>query len=130
MRVATTVILILISSEALADNAPSLPPSAKKLSGREITELYDGLTINFNNFTMGQALTGTDTYNIKGHSHHGTYSIGGKSGAFSGSAQVRGDKFCHREGNSPEHCAFVYTDGADIYEVDSKGLVESLNHRQ
>jgi hypothetical protein len=124
------VVGICAATTAVAGSAPSLPSAAKKLSGKEISALYDGLTINFNNFTMNEPLTGTDTYNLKGHAHQGTYSLGGKTGTFSGSARVKGDQFCHREGNSKEHCAFVYTDGADIYEVNAKGVVESLNHKQ
>jgi hypothetical protein len=50
----------------------------------------------------------------KGRLHHGTYPSGGKSGTFFGIASER-DQFCHREGDSPEHCDFVYTDGAIIY---------------
>ena len=120
---------VLLANAALAENPPSLPASAKKLTGKEITALYDGATINFNNFTMKQPLTGTDTYDLKAHSHQGTYTLGGKSGTFSGGARVKGDQFCHREGNGIEHCAFVYTDGADIYEVNAKGIVESQNRK-
>jgi hypothetical protein len=133
MRMITTlgvIALVSLANAAFAQSAPSLPASAKKLSGKEITALYDGLTINFNNFTMKQPLIGTDTYNLKGHSHQGTYSMGGKSGTFSGRARVKGDQFCHKEGSGAEHCAFVYTDGADIYETNAKGIVESLNHKQ
>jgi hypothetical protein len=117
-------------SAVAAENPPSLPSSAKKLSGKEIAALYAGSTVNFNNFTMKEPPTGTDTYNLKEHLHHGTYSLGGKTGTFTGSARVKGDEFCHREGNSPEHCSFVYTDGADIYETNAKGTVESLNRKQ
>jgi hypothetical protein len=121
---------VLSFASAAAGSPPSLPSSAKKLSGKEITALYDGSTVNFNNFTTAQSLTGTSTYDLKGHLHHGTYSMGGKSGTFSGKAQVKGDQFCHREGNSSEHCSFVYSDGADIYETNAKGVVESLNRKQ
>ena len=78
---------------------------------------------------MKQPLTGTDTYDLKAHAHQGTYTFGGKSGSFSGAARVKGDQFCHREGNGGEHCAFVYTDSADIYEVNAKGIVESQNRK-
>lgn len=124
------VVGIFAATAVVAGSPPSLPSSAKKLSGKEISALYNGLTINFNNFTMNEPLTGTDTYNLKGHSHQGTYSLGGKTGTFSGSARVKGDQFCAREGNSKEHCAFVYIDGSDIYEVNAKGIVESANHKQ
>ncbi len=107
-----------------------MPPTAKKLSGKEISALYDGLTIHFNNFTINQPLTGTDTYDLKRRTHQGTYSIGGKSGTFSGSARVKGNQFCHREGDSKEHCAFVYVDGQTIYEANAKGVVESVNTKQ
>jgi hypothetical protein len=104
MTVATFVVLSF-ASVAAAGSPPSLPSSAKKLTGKEITALYDGSTVNFNNFTMAQSLMGTATYDLKGHLHHGTYSMGGKSGTFSGITQVKGNQFCHREGNSSEHCS-------------------------
>ena len=121
--------VVSLANTAFAESAPALPTSAKKLTGKEITALYDGATVNFNNFTMKQPLTGTDTYDLKAHSHQGTYTLAGKSGSFSGAARVKGDQFCHREGSGSEHCAFVYTDGADIYEVNAKGIVKSQNHK-
>jgi hypothetical protein len=123
------VACVLLANAAFAESPPALPASAKKLTGKEIAALYDGATVSFNNFTMKQPLTGTDTYGLKAHAHQGTYTLGGKSGSFSGAARVKGDQFCHREGSSSEHCAFVYTDGADIYEVNAKGIVESQNHK-
>jgi hypothetical protein len=123
------VAFISLANTALAQSPPALPTSAKKLTGKEISTLYDGATVNFNNFTMKQPLSGTDTYDLKAHSHQGTYTLGDKSGSFSGVARVKGDQFCHREGGGGEHCDFVYTDGADIYEVNAKGVVESQNHK-
>jgi hypothetical protein len=120
---------VSLANAALAEGAPALPASAKKLNGKEVAALYDGATVNFNNFTMKQPLTGTDTYDLKARVHQGTYTLGGKSGSFSGAARVKGDQFCHREGSGSEHCAFVYTDGADIYEVNAKGIVESQNRK-
>jgi hypothetical protein len=91
---------VSLANAALAENPPALPAAAKKLTNKEITALYDGATVNFNNFTMKQPLTGADTYDLKAHSHQGTYTLGGKSGNFSGAARVKGDQFCHREGSS------------------------------
>ncbi|HEY1781399.1 MAG TPA: hypothetical protein VGG79_13390 [Roseiarcus sp.] len=132
MRMAVWASLLAVASlsnAAFAEGAPALPASAKKLPGKEITALYDGATVNFNNYTMKQSLTGTDTYDLRAHSHHGTYTLGGKSGSFSGTARVKGDQFCHREGSGGEHCAFVYIEGADIYEVNARGIVESQNRK-
>jgi hypothetical protein len=123
------VAFILLANVAMAQSPPALPTSAKKLTGKEISTLYDGATVNFDNFTMKQPLTGTDTYDLKAHSHRGTYTLGDKSGSFSGAARVKGDQFCHREGGGSEHCDFVYVDGAEIYEVNAKGVVESHNHK-
>ena len=123
-------LLVMVISPCLAVEAPALPSSAKKLNNKEIATLYEGSTISFNNFTMAQPLTGTDTYDLKGHKHHGTYTMGGQTGQFSGPIRVKGDQFCHAEGAGKEHCASVYTDGSDIYEVNSKGVVESKNQKQ
>jgi hypothetical protein len=117
-------------SPALALEAPELPSSAKKLSGSEIVALYDGATIAFNNFTSKLPLTGTDTYNFAKKSHSGSYSIGGKRGTFTGQIRVKGDMFCHREGKGKETCSSVYTNGVYIYEVNQKGVVESMNQKQ
>jgi hypothetical protein len=122
-------VFVSLISAALAESPPVLPASAKKLTGKEIAALYDGATVSFENFTMKSPLTGTDTYDLKAHLHQGTYTLGNKSGAFSGAARVKGNQFCHREGGGPEHCAFVYTDGGEIYEANAKGLVESQNRK-
>jgi hypothetical protein len=122
---AATNFLILAISPCLAVEAPSLPSSAKKLTGKEIAALYDGATVAFNNFTMAQPLTGTVTYDLKSHKHHGTYKLGEQGGQFTGALRIKGDQFCHAEGNSKERCVSVYTDNSDIYEVNSKGVVES-----
>jgi hypothetical protein len=121
---------ILVITPAVAIDAPKLPASAKKLTGKEITALYDGTTIKFNNFTMNKPLTGTDTYNFGNKKHSGSYTIGTDSGHFSGDIRVKGDLFCHKEGNGKEKCSSVYLDGSDIYEVSPKGVVESMNQKQ
>lgn len=120
----------LSCTPAVALDAPQLPATAKKLTGPEIKALYDGASVSFNNFTQKVALTGTDTYDLGKNTHAGTFSIGGKTGTFKGSIRIKGDLFCHKEGSGKERCASVYTDGADIYEVNAKGTVESMNKKQ
>jgi hypothetical protein len=115
-----------IASVNAKETPPKLPATAKKLTGAEITALYDGLTVNWHNYALSG--TGTATYDLKKGSQTGTWNIGGKSGAINGKIRVKGDTFCYTV-NSKEECDSIYTDGADIYEVNSKGIVVSKNQK-
>ena len=122
---------LVLTSSVAALEAPKIPATAKKLSGSEISALYEGSTIAFNNFTMDKSLTGTVAVNIKGGTQSGSYMIGGaEKGEFKGTNRIRGDRFCYVNGKEKEKCMSVYLDGANIYEVDAKGVVTSMNHKQ
>ena len=121
---------ILIVIPAVAETPPKLPPTAKKLTGAEITALYDGATIAWNNFTQKITMIGTATFDLKKKTQSRTWQGGGKSGTFTGTARVKGSKFCHKVGNTKEVCHSVYIDGTDIYEVSDKGIVDSQNKKQ
>ncbi len=120
--------LTLLAAPALAQSAPALPASAKKLSGKEIAALYDGATVSFNNFTKDKPLTGKATYDLKANSQSGEFNYGGQTGTFKGAIRVKGDTFCFTE-NKKETCSSVYLDGGTIYEVSPKGAVISANKK-
>jgi hypothetical protein len=113
-----------------AVTAPPLPSTAKKLTGAEIIALYDGASITWDNFSQKQEMTGTADLDLKKKTQTGTWQSGKDSGNFSGTAMVKGDKFCHRVKPSKEVCDSVYTDGNDIYEVNDKGIVDSKNMKK
>ena len=118
----------MVAVPVLASGAPSVPTTAKTLSGNEIAALYDGSTLKFKNFTFNkEPLTGTVTFDFKDLTQSGTAT---GYGHYGGVIRLDGDQFCHKEGARAETCVSVYVDGADIYEVDSKGVVQSVNQKQ
>jgi hypothetical protein len=125
---AAALFVVLPIAQTLAkESPPKLPATAKKLTGSEITALYDGITVNWHNYALSG--TGTATYDLKKGAQTGTWNIGGKSGAINGKIRIKGDTFCYTA-SGKEECDSVYTDGADIYEVNSKGIVVSKNQKQ
>jgi len=132
-RVLTTSLLIAaltLPVLAAAPTPPTLPPTAKKLTGPEIVKLYDGATITWNNFTQKTEMAGTTTFDFKKGTQTGTWEGGGKKGTFTGKIRVKGDLWCYKIGNNKETCDSVYMDGQDIYEVNAKGVVDSQNKKQ
>jgi len=132
MKIAVLASAMLIAGLPIAsayakETPPKLPLTAKKLTGAEITALYDGVTVNWHNYALSG--TGTATYDLKKGVQTGTWNMGGKSGAINGTIRVKGDTFCYTV-NKKEECDSVYTDGADIYEVNSKSVVVSKNQKQ
>jgi hypothetical protein len=123
--------LVLSTICAMALEAPALPTTAKKLTGKDIVALYDGSTVKFNNFTKDKPLTGSVTYDLKTKSAAGNYVYGGSASAnFSQRIRINGSKFCYQVGKDKETCVTVHTDGANIYETDATGTVTSLNQKQ
>ena len=110
-----------VVSPAIAAEAPSLPKSAKKLTGPEIVALYDGATVKWHDYSVDG--TGTSTYDLKGHEQHGTYTIGGQTKPFTGQIRVKRDQFCFVLVDGTETCRYVYVNGKDIYEVDRNNAV-------
>jgi hypothetical protein len=124
------LLVAVLATPAVAQGAPALPATAKKLSGKEIATLYDGATVAFSNFTKDKPLTGKVTYDLKAKSQSGDFTYGSQTGTFKGSIRVKGDTFCYTDGpGKPEHCTSVYLDGATIYEVGPKGNVMSANRK-
>ena len=113
---------------AVAEAPPKLPATAKKLTGPEITALYDGSSVNWHNYAANG--TGTAKYDLKQNKQDVTYNFGGKTGTFTGKIRVKGDTFCFVPPKAKEVCESVYTDGNDIYEVSSKGIVDGKNQKQ
>ncbi len=104
----------------------TLPASARKLNAGEIMALYDRSQFNFNNH---DGTTGTFLVDFAAKTAFGTFARGGSSGTWTGKVRIRGGQFCRKIENNKEGCVFVYVDGADVYEVNSKGIVESLNRK-
>lgn len=120
---------VVLATSAVAADAPTLPATAKKLSGQEIAALYGDATIKYQNFTQAVPFTGSVTFDLKANTEHGTYTTGASTGEFSGRVRIVGDQWCHRVGSGVEFCSSVYANGDDIYEVDKYGVVE-LNQKQ
>jgi hypothetical protein len=111
---------------AAGAEAPTLPPSAKRISGATITRLYDGKTFTFKSFTFYGVVTGEVSYDFSAGANHGSYQLDAHQGTFDGKIRVSGDKFCYLAGYNDERCNSVYVDGVDIYEVRQSGIVESV----
>jgi hypothetical protein len=117
------------TTSALAEQAPQLPASAKKLTATEIVELYDGQTYSYTSYTRFGVATGIVTYDLRNNKSHGTYKLGWHHGAIDGRIRMDGDRFCYKVGIDREHCDFVYVDGDSVYDVDPDGAVRSVNKR-
>ena len=128
---ATLIAASMILPAVAGETPPLLPTTAKKLSGADITALYDGATVNWHRFKVGG--TGTTTYDFKTKTISGTWAMGGKKGTFTGKIRVKEDKFCYTinpANKNKEICGSVYTDGTNIYEVTAKGVVDAQNQKQ
>lgn len=111
---------------AFAQNAPTLPPSAKRLAGATIAELYDGKTYTFESYTSFGIATGEVSYDLKAGTNRGTYQLGSRNGTFGGQIRIARDRFCYKTASTGERCNYVYLDGADIYEVRGSGIIDSV----
>ena len=112
---------------AMAEAPPPLPGTAKKLTGAEITTLYEGASVKWHNYA-GDG-TGTAKYNLQAGTQDVDYNMGGQKGSFTDKIRVNGDKFCYTV-QANETCVLVYTDGNDIYEVTDEGVVASKNQKE
>ena len=121
-------ILILTTGIATAATAAHVPASARKLTGAEIVRLYDNTWFRFHNY-MKPVTTGTFLVNFAARTASGTYKTGKRRGNWRGTVRIRGDKFCRTIGKQRETCVFLYVDGGDVYEVNSRGRIESKNKR-
>lgn len=125
---AATIATAMIAPAMAAMTVPTLPTTAKKLTGPDITTLLDGSKVTWTNFALD--MTGTGAFDFKKKTETGTWSAGKKSGKFTSAISVKGDTFCYKTGNSKEVCNSVYTEGADIYNVNAQGVVESTDQKQ
>ena len=118
-------ILGLSMSVASAVTSPKLPASAKKLTGAEISALFDGATISFESYAHPNFVTGTATFDLKNHTQTGSWEapVVKKKGDVKGFVEVKGDQWCFKPEPTKEYCNFVYQDGGDIYEVSSGHVV-------
>ena len=125
-----TVTIALASTPALALEAPTLPKSAKKLSGAEIEVLYKDASVSGNNFDGKSLLSFKSRVNSAKKSIVGNWSTAdGGAGTIDFSFRIRSDQWCYSPSskNAKETCVAVYSDGADVYEVKSGGRVSSKN---
>jgi hypothetical protein len=128
VTVAAGVIAVgaIVAAPVLASDAPSLPSTAIKLSGKEIVAIYDGSTFKFKDFKSDVPSTGTITFDLKNNITSGTLNGYGHT---LHSIKLNGDKLCS-QGGGFETCSSVYFDGADIYEVSAEGIVVSTLQKQ
>ena len=62
----------------MAIEGPQLPSSAKKLTGKEIVELQNGVTLTYTDFSVRRRLnTGTAVHDFKNNRNSGTYEYKG-----------------------------------------------------
>ena len=123
------IILSLTVSLALAAGTPKVPKSAKKLTGNEILTLYDNTWFNFHNY-LKPTTTGTFLVSFTTKTASGTYIKGKESGTWIGTVRIKGSQFCRRINKHKEGCVFLYVDGPNVYEVNSRGVLESMNKKQ
>ncbi|HVP98700.1 MAG TPA: hypothetical protein VMS87_05455 [Roseiarcus sp.] len=115
----------IVAAPVLA-GAPSVPATAKKLSGAEIVALYEGSTFKFTDFSSDVPNAGTVTFDFKNQISSGELD---GYGHFIRSLKMDGDQICG-QGGGYTLCRSVYVDGARIYEVDTKGAVRSTLQKQ
>ena len=129
---ASLILLGLGINIAAAVTAPKLPASAKKLSGAEISALFDGATMSFESYAHPNFVTGTANFDLKNRTQTGSWEAPAvnKKGDVKGFVEVKGDKWCFKPDAKNEFCNFVYQDGADIYEVSSSHVVVAKEKRQ
>jgi hypothetical protein len=127
--ISAALILSLTASLALATGKPKVPKSAKKLTGSEIVALYDNTWFSFHNF-MKPTTTGTFLVSFTTKTASGTYVTGKKSGTWIGTVRIKGDRFCRRINKNKEGCVHLYVNGPNVYEVNTRGVLESLNRKQ
>ena len=70
---ASLVLLGLGINIAAAVTAPKLPASAKKLSGAEISALFDGATMSFESYAHPNFVTGTANFDLKNRTQTGSW---------------------------------------------------------
>lgn len=125
------VVLSLTTGLAFAVKAPKLPVSAHKLTADEIRTLYDGIPYMFHNFVASKTgVTGSFLMDFTKKAASGTYVDGKNSGNWKGTIRIKGSQYCRKIEKHREGCVSVYTDGGKVYEVNGRGVVESLNSRQ
>ena len=132
VAIASVVLFGISISVAAAVTAPKLPASAKKLTGAEISALFDGATLTFESYAHANLVSGTATFDLKNHTQTGTWEAAAvnKKGDVSGFVEVKGDQWCFKPDPSKEFCNFVYKDGDDIYEVSSSKVVVAKDKKQ
>jgi hypothetical protein len=131
IRIASVVFVGLIIPAA-AVTPPTLPSSAKKLNGAEITALLDGATTKWESYAHDSLVTGTAKFDLKNHSQSGTWESVAKKkkGNVAGFVEVRDDKWCFKPDKINEFCNFIYTDGDSIYEVNDNHVVVAKDKKQ
>jgi hypothetical protein len=120
------MVFAAVTPSAFAEDPPSLPSSAKRLTGPRILALYDGKAFTYESQTFYGLVTGEVSYDFNAGTNHGTYSLGARRGTFEGKIRISGDRFCYKAGSPGERCNYVYIDGVDIYEVKGSGIVDSV----
>jgi hypothetical protein len=129
-RLIAVLTLVLIPCAALAAEAPKVPVSAKKLTSAEILKLYDNQTFAYEAYMKDGVGTGTATYDFTAKKNKVNWTMGNKSGTAQGSIRIKSNQFCYTIGGAKESCNFLYVDGSDVYEVNSKGVVTAKTHKQ
>jgi len=122
----TAILCVGAAASAEPANAPLLPQSARKLSGAEVKTLYDGMRATFENFTQSELLTGSITHDLRQNTQFGDFVMGGQKGSFRGSSHVKGDRYCYRSEAGRESCYWVFANGQTFYEVNSRGVVDTV----
>jgi hypothetical protein len=74
--------------------------------------------------------TGTFLINFDSHSASGTYTQGKRSGTWTAMVRINGDQFCLKINKNKEGCVYLYLDGNTVYEVNARGVLESVNRKK
>lgn len=125
---ASIFVSFALTGISISAETPVLPASAVKLTGPEIKTLYQGNMASFNNFTNKVSLTGSSFYDFDKKRYWGFYVWDNKQrGVFKGVLSLKDDTSCYKPDDAKESCNAIYRDGSTIYEVNTKGVVTSVN---
>lgn len=108
-----------------ADGAPDLPATAKKLTAKDIKDLYSAATYSWTSWNHPEIRKGTIKFDFKKRVTSGTYPQDGVQKPYENDPfRMKGDKICYSTNGT--NCAVVYSDGTTIYELNEKGKVGNI----
>jgi hypothetical protein len=124
LLIAALVSLFVVSS-AIAAEAPTLPPGAKKLELKEVIALLDGKTVKYTSYTHPDVWKGTTSFDFKKKKFWGTYPNKGVKTKYKPiDLGIGTEGYCYEK--TCDKGISIYTYGKKIYEVNPDGKVNAV----